>query len=130
MSEPTWVEVRALLMLHEGTIAEHGGPSGLRDAGLLDSALARPRNLFAYNPEADSAQLAAAYGFGLVRNHPFLDGNKRIAFIATHLFLHLNGLSLEAEPIDQIHAMLRLAANEISEEEFAAWIREHMKKRD
>jgi len=130
MSEPRWIDRRALLLLHEQALVEHGGVSGLRDPGLMDSALARPRNLFAYDPKADIVQLAAAYGFGLVKNHPFVDGNKRIAFIATDLFLHLNGQSLAAEQIDQIHTMLRLAASEISEEDFATWIRDHTKKRD
>lgn len=130
MNEPIWIVQRALLLLHEEAIAEHGGLSGLRDQGLMESALARPRNLFAYNPQAGIAQLAAAYGFGLIRNHPFVDGNKRIAFIATDLFLHLNGQSLEAQQIDQIRTMLRLAASEISEDEFAVWVRGHLKKRD
>lgn len=130
MSEPRWIDHRALLFLHEEAIAEHGGLSGFRDPGLLDSALARPRNLFAYRPEADISELAAAYGFGLIKNHPFVDGNKRIAFIATDLFLHLNGQNLMAEQIDQIRTMLRLASSEISEEDFAKWVREYTKKRD
>ena len=128
MSEPCWIDRRALLLLHAEAITEHGGLSGLRDAGLLDSALARPRNLHVYDPDADIARLAAAYGFGLARNHAFLDGNKRIAFIATDLFLHINGNEFAAEQIDQIRTMLSLAAGELSEEEFAVWIRGHTRK--
>ena len=130
MKEPTWINRGALLLLHQEAIAEHGGSSGLRDSGLLDSALARPRNVFAYKPESSLAELAAAYGFGLVKNHPFVDGNKRIAFIAVDLFLHLNGNGLVAQQADQIRAMLGLAASEISEEDFVAWIQTHVRKTD
>lgn len=125
MTEPNWLDRRGLLLLHSESLAEHGGSSGIRDEGLLDSALARPRNKFAYDPETDIAQLAAAYGFGLARNHPFVDGNKRIAFVATALFLRLNGYRLVTKTVDEIHAMLSLAADELSEDEFAVWIRSH-----
>lgn len=130
MSEPHWIDRRALLLLHAEAVAEHGGLSGLRDLGLLESALARPRNLYGYDPSADIAQLAAAYGFGLVRNHPFIDGNKRIGFIVTDLFLRINGPHLVAEQIDQIRTMLSLAASQLSEEEFGVWVRVHAKKQD
>jgi len=86
MNEPLWLDRRGLLLLHLESLAEHGGSSGIRDEGLLDSAPARPRNQFLYNPSVDVAQLAAAYGFGLAKNHAFVDGNKRIAFIARVLF--------------------------------------------
>jgi len=123
MNEPVWLDRRGLLLLHLESLSEHGGSSGMRDEGLLDSALARPRNQFNYNPNADLAQLAAAYGFGLAKNHAFVDGNKRIAFIATALFLRLNGLRLATERLDEIQTMLNLASGLITEEQFAAWIR-------
>jgi len=123
MNEPVWLDRRGLLLLHLESLAEHGGSSGMRDEGLLDSALARPRNQFNYNPSAGLAQLAAAYGFGLAKNHAFVDGNKRIAFIATALFLRLNGLRLATERLDEIQTMLNLASGLITEEHFAAWIR-------
>lgn len=94
---------------------------------MLDSALTRSMNKWNYSSEADFATLAGAYGFGLARNHPFVDGNKRIAFIATALFLRLNGYRLSSTPLDEIQTMLRLAAGELSEEEFAVWIRNHTK---
>jgi death on curing protein len=127
MNEPHWLDRRAILLLHAEALAAHGGAPGLRDAALLDSALARPVNQYLYHSAADVAQLAAAYGFGLAKNHSFADGNKRIAFIATALFLRRNGHRLVSEPIDEIRTMLALAAGEVSEEEFAAWIRSHMK---
>jgi len=128
MNQPVWLDRRSLLFLHFESLAEHGGASGIRDAGLLDSALARPRNQFLNDPNADVAQLAAAYGFGLVRNHAFVDGNKRIAFIATVLFLRLNGWRLTSARLDEIQTMLKLASGEIAEEQFAAWIRSNSEK--
>jgi death-on-curing protein len=127
MNEPVWLDRQSVILLQAESLAEHGGSSGIRDAGLLDSAFTRPINRRNYNPAADWAELAAAYGFGLARNHPFLDGNKRIAFIATALFLRLNGYRLSSDPLDEIKAMLSLAASELSEEEFAVWIRNHTK---
>jgi death-on-curing protein len=129
MTEPKWLDRRGLILLHSESLAEHGGGLGIRDEGLLDSALARPRNKFAYDPETDIAQLAAAYGFGLARNHPFVDGNKRIAFVATALFLRLNGYRLVTKTVDEIHTMFNLAAGELSEDEFATWIRAHSRHR-
>jgi death-on-curing protein len=128
MREPRWLDPRALLSLHSEVIAEHGGLEGLRDPGLLDSALARARNLFAYNMDVTMAQLAAAYGFGLAKNHPFVDGNKRIAFVAIDLFLQINGYLLVAEQIDQINTMLQVASGDLSEEGLAAWIGTHVQK--
>ena len=122
MNEPVWVEKAALLLLHAAALAEHGGPEGMRDEGLLESALARPKNLFAYEGVNSPARLAAAYAVGISRNHPFVDGNKRAAFIAMALFLALNGSRLRAEQVDATSIMLRLAAREIGEEELAAWI--------
>lgn len=113
-----------LLLLHEESLAEHGGAPGLRDEGLFESALARLQNLIAYG-EPDAAALAACYGFGIARNHPFIDGNKRTAFLATGLFLALNGLRLTATQAEATLTMLALAAGELPEDEFAEWIRQH-----
>lgn len=123
MKEPSWVEKDALLLLHAKSIARFGGLEGIRDEGLLNSALARPRNAFLYGEQTDIAALAAAYAFGLVRNHPFADGNKRAAFLAVGLLLGVNGWKLDAEPVDAIRAVVALAAGEIGEEQFAAWLR-------
>jgi len=117
-----WITPAVIRAVHEEQLAEHGGPVGLRDEGLLASALARPQQLAAYG-EPDAAALAAAYGFGLARNHPFLDGNKRTAFVAAELFLRLNGWSLSAEDADCVLTMLSLAAGDIDEASFATWIR-------
>ena len=117
-----WISKQALLLLHAESLTEHGGGQGLRDEGLLDSALARPQNLAAYgNP--DHAALAASYGLGLAKNHAFVDGNKRAALLATGLFLYLNGWRLTASQADTTLAMLSLAAGELSEDDFAAWLR-------
>lgn len=129
MNEPRWLDRSGIVLLQLEALAEHGGSSGIRDEGLLDSALARPRNQFAYHSAVDIAQLAAAYGFGLARNHPFVDGNKRIAFIATVLFLRLNGYGLVSDQLSEIEIMLGVAAGEISEREFAEWIRAHSERR-
>ena len=119
-----WVEKRLLMLLHDESLAEHGGASGLRDEGLLDSALARPLNLVAYgNP--DFADLAATYAHGLAKNHPFVDGNKRAAFLAAGLFLALNGRRLTASQADATLAVFGLAAGDIDEAAFAEWIRKH-----
>lgn len=119
-----WVDKRLLLILHDETLAEHGGASGLRDEGLLDSALARPLNLAAYGTP-DVADLAAAYAAGLSQNHPFVDGNKRAAFLSVGLFLALNGQRLTASQADATLAMFALAAGEQDEATFADWLRRH-----
>lgn len=117
-----WIEATIIVAVHDMQIAEHGGGEGLRDAGLLESVLARPQNLAAYgNP--DAAQLAASYGFGIARNHPFVDGNKRSAFIAAKLFLRLNGWDFVAGGTEHVSVMLRLAEGSLDEDDFAAWIR-------
>ncbi len=119
-----WISKQALLLLHAESLAEHGGGQGLRDEGLLDSALTRPQNLAAYgNP--DHAALAASYGLGLAKNHAFVDGNKRAALLATGLFLYLTGWRLTANQADTTLAMLSLAAGELSEDAFAAWLHAH-----
>lgn len=120
---PNWIDSLALLLLHAETLAEHGGLSGVRDAGALESALARPKNLHAYEPEADLARLAAAYGFGLVRNHPFNDGNKRAGFLAIGLFLAINGRQFNPDPSEAIAVIFRLAEGKLAETELATWIR-------
>ena len=119
-----WLDRRLLVLLHDESLATHGGSSGLRDAGLLDSALARPANLMAYG-QPDLADLAASYAFGLAKNHPFVDGNKRAAFLAVGLFLGINGHRLTASQAEATVAVFGLAAGEIDEPNFAAWLRDH-----
>ena len=123
-----WVSKQALVLLHGESLATHGGREGMRDEGLLDSALMRPQNILAYadaDTPPDAAALAASYGVGLAKNHPFVDGNKRAAFLAVGLFLYLNGLRLQATQTDATLTMLAVAAGDITEEAFAAWLREH-----
>ncbi|MBL8431924.1 MAG: type II toxin-antitoxin system death-on-curing family toxin [Dechloromonas sp.] len=124
MTERVWIEESVVWAVHEAQLAEHGGSAGVRDAGLLASALARPLNLAAYG-EPDVAALAAAYGYGIARNHPFIDGNKRAAFVCTELFLLLNGASLTADDAHCVATMLALAAGELGEAEFTGWLRTH-----
>jgi death on curing protein len=124
----TWINRDVIVAIHEAQLAEHGGGAGTRDATLLDSALARPQNLLAYGTP-DIAALAAAYGYGISRNHPFIDGNKRTGFVATELFLRLNGWQLAASDADCVLTMLRVAAGDISEEAFADWLRQHIRKK-
>ncbi len=128
MSRWVWIQRNVIVAAHSAQLAEHGGVAGTRDAGLLDSALARAENLAAYG-EPDIAALAAAYGFGIVRNHPFVDGNKRAALIATELFLALNGFDLVVGDAECVVTILGLAASEIDEAEFAAWLRTHIAAR-
>ncbi len=123
-----FIDRRALLLLHDESLAEHGGAPGLRDEGLLESALARPLNLVAYG-EPDVAALAAAYGVGLAKNHAFVDGNKRAAFLAAGLFLALNGQRLATTQADATLTMLAVASSDMSEDAFAAWIRSHLQQR-
>ncbi|MCX7175736.1 MAG: type II toxin-antitoxin system death-on-curing family toxin [Proteobacteria bacterium] len=123
-----WIDKQALLLLHGESLAEHGGAAGMRDPGLLDSALARAPNLAAYG-EPDVAALAATYGFGIARNHPFVDGNKRAAFLSVGLFLALNGYRLVATQADATVVMLTLAAGDLGEAEFAGWLRAHLEPR-
>lgn len=128
MKAPLWVERRIVLRAHDEALAAHGGAAGVRDMGLLDSALARSRNLFAYG-EGGAVALAAAYAFGIVRNHPFVDGNKRTAFMTAVFFLELNGHRFVATEVDATLSTLALAANEIGEAEFAAWLRANVRGR-
>jgi death-on-curing protein len=119
-----WIEEELILAVHDRLLAVHGGSVGLRDRGLLDSALARPRNLAAYGTE-DIFRLAAAYAAGIVRNHPFVDGNKRAGFMATLVFLGRNGQTLRAPEAEATHAVLSLAVGEMEEEHFAIWLSEN-----
>lgn len=124
-----WISKSALMLLHGESLATHGGGEGLRDEGLLDSALARPLNLVAYaSPDAppDLAALAASYTVGLAKNHPFVDGNKRAAFLATGLFLYLNGYRLDASQAEATMTMLAVATGDITEDVFADWLRSHI----
>lgn len=123
-----WLDESVVWAVHEAQLAEHGGPAGVRDAGLLHSALARPQNLADY-ASPGVADCAAAYGYGLARNHPFIDGNKRTAFVCTELFIELNGYRLAAEDADCVRIMLAIAAGEIEEAAFAAWLRARMASR-
>ena len=127
MPKIVWLLEETLTAIHHRQIAEHGGSEGLRDEGLLLSALARPQNLLAYGePAPDLASLAAAYAYGIARNHPFVDGNKRTALVAARTFLILNGVDLEATQDDKVLAFLSLAEDAISEEELANWIRQRI----
>ena len=128
MTRWRWIDRRALELLHDESLAEHGGAAGLRDDGLLESALARPRNLVAYG-SPDIHELAAAYGVGLAKNHPFVDGNKRAAFLAVGLFLALNGRRLNAPQADATLTMLAVAAGQMDEAAFAVWLRQHSRPR-
>jgi death on curing protein len=122
MSEPIWIERSALIHLHDRDLELHGGLMGIRDGGLLDSALDRPLNRLAYEPHSTLAQLAASYGFGLARNHPFVDGNKRAAFLAMGIFLAINGVNFRPQQDDATQTILSLAAGDLSEADLAEWI--------
>ena len=124
-----WLDKRTLLLLHDRTLMRHGGSRGIRDEGLLESALARPQNLLAYTENVSLAQLAASYAFGIAKNHPFVDGNKRAAFAALGTFLKVNGWDLSASKVDATLTILKLAASELSEEELAAWNERNLAKR-
>lgn len=124
MTEPEWIREDVVLAIQRRQLAEHGGEQGLRDAGLLASALAHPRNLVAYSdPKPDLAGLAAAYAFGILQNHPFVDGNKRTAYVVCRTFLVLNGHDLEAEAADKYRVFLAVAAGRMTEAELAEWLR-------
>ena len=127
MKEPVWLLREVVFLLHAQSLAEHGGSEGVRDEGLLDSALGRPQNLFAYG-KPTLFELAASYAFGLVKNHPFIDGNKRTAFVVASTFLELNGYRFHASEVDAAVRTLALAASEISEAEFAVWMKTKSKR--
>jgi len=121
--EPIWLHQSAIIVLHDRSLALHGGPSGIRDEGLLESALQRPQNRFFYEGETDIAVLASTYAVGVAGNHPFVDGNKRAAYQAMILFLALNRQPLKPDRLDAINTMFAVAAGEIDIDQLAAWIR-------
>ena len=125
MAEPIWVLDEVVIAIHKRQLAEHGGAVGVRDAGLLASALARPKHLFAYVNGVTLAQLAAAYAFGIVRNHPFVDGNKRTAFVVAMLFLRLNGYTIAASQEEKYQTFLALAEGRLDEAVLATWLEQH-----
>jgi death-on-curing protein len=127
VKRPEWILRETALALHEQLLAEFGGSCGIRDEGLLDSALGRPENLFGYG-QPTLSELAASYAFGLVKNHPFVDGNKRIGFAICALFLQLNGQKLIATEVDAVIQTLALAAGEIGEVEYASWLEANSEK--
>jgi death-on-curing protein len=124
VAQPIWIDLAVVLAIHDEQLAEHGGQAGVRDRGLLESALARPRNQFEYG-ESSLARLAAAYAFGISRNHPFLDGNKRTSLVVAELFLELNGLELLAGDAACVTTFLSLASGELSEDDLARWVTEN-----
>jgi len=127
MKTPVWVLRETVLTLHEQSLAEFGGAAGIRDEGLLDSALGKPENLFAYGTPT-IFDLAASYGFGLVKNHPFIDGNKRVGFIVAVLFLELNGYRFQSTEAEAAVRTLALAAGEMSQSEYAAWLKANSRR--
>jgi death-on-curing protein len=129
MDDPIWIGTELTLAIHSRQLAEHGGADGVRDAGLLESALGRPRHLFAYaDPSPSVPQLAAAYAFGIARNHAFIDGNKRTAYVVCRTFLILNGFDMTAGREDRYEKFLALAAGDLSEQAFADWLCNHSSK--
>lgn len=127
MSEPVWLERDAVLIFHEDVLREHGGASGVRDKSLLDSGLVRARNAFAYGEE-DLCALAALYAAGVVKNHPFIDGNKRTGFVCAAVFLELNGLRFVAPEGEVVAMTLALAASEADADAYAAWLRDNVEQ--
>ena len=124
--EPAWLDAEIALAVHDRQLAEHGGGAGVRDAGLLESALGRPINRWLYDEGEDRCVLAAAYAFGVARNHPFVDGNKRTAWVLARLFLALENVPIRFEPEDAIAMVLALSAGELSEAGVADWFRAHL----
>ena len=129
MTEPRSLSPIYLLSIHADQIQSHGGSLGIRDKGLLMSALDRPRNRWQYEPDSDLAALAAAYGFGISSTHPFVDGNKRVAFQAMYLFLGLNGLRIDAPEEDVVAVIMALASGQLEESALAEWLRSHITPR-
>ncbi len=125
MDEPVWISKQAVLALHDEQLAEHGGSGGIRDENLLDSALAKPKNVFAYDDEPDLFRLAASYAYGIARNHAFVDGNKRIALVISVLFLNRNGWDITLAKAEEYDMFLGLGEGSVSEDELAAWFRKH-----
>lgn len=128
-AEPRWLSPTLVRAIHADQVRQHGGSLGLRDNDLLHSALARAQNRWHYDTDAELVELAAAYGFGLVRNHPFVDGNKRVAFQTMYVFLGLNGWRITAEEPEVVRLMLDAASGTIDERALADWLREHIDRR-
>lgn len=126
--EPIWIEEREILAIHDRLLAFHGGAARLRDGGLLLSALARPRHHHAYSGASDVVEMASLYTAGIVRNHPFVDGNKRAGFVAGALFLEMNGFTLRADEADATRAVFDLAAGTMNEADYTAWLRANVRK--
>jgi death on curing protein len=127
--EPRWISRLVVDAIQTDMLLTHGGMPGLRDENALESALARPRQRFSYNPEADFAVLAAAYGYGLARNHPYNDGNKRVAFVVMAVFLALNDYELVPSETDVLTTIVALASGDLNEETLESWVRSHIRKR-
>ena len=127
MKAPAWVLREVVLVLHEQSLAQFGGAAGVRDEGLLDSALGKPHNLFAYG-KPSLFDLAASYAFGLVKNHPFIDGNKRVGFVVAVLFLELNGYTFQATEVDAALRTLALAAGRMKEAAYSEWLKANSKR--
>jgi death-on-curing protein len=128
-TDPVWLDRRRVVAIHREQINDHGGASGTRDEGLLDSALARPRNHFAYTG-ASVPELAAVCALAIARNHPFIDGNKRTAYVALELFLDLNGFDFVASDVEAVVAMVEMAADDMSDEDFVVWVGNFARPRD
>ncbi len=126
MREPRWVPRLVLDAVHLDQLREHGGLPGMRDENALEAALARPKQKWFYEEDVDLSTLAAAYGFGIASNHPYLDGNKRVAFLAAATFLGLNDFEIEATEPEVVKVMLALASGQLTEQQLAVWIREHL----
>lgn len=122
MIEPEWLDEQTALAIHNRQLAEHGGGTGVRDMGLLQSALSRPQNAFHYNQVVSLTRLAAAYAYGIAKNHPFVDGNKRTAYVVARTFLVVNGYDIKAAPEEKYITVLKLAEGNLTEEELAAWL--------
>lgn len=128
MKEPKWISQTALELLHEQSLAIFGGAEGIRDSGLLESALARLQHLFTYKTDVELERLAASYAVGISRNHPFVDGNKRAALLALIIFLQINGQELVFESLDAIQTMLAVAGGEMNEEQLTGWISSRIRR--
>jgi death on curing protein len=125
MKEPVWIDKPEVLIAHSMQLTEHGGSDGIRDETLLDSALAKPRNVFAYSDSADLPRLAASYAFGIARNHAFIDGNKRTALVVSEGFLRINDMKVVSTPEEKYLTFLHLADGSLSEDELTAWFTKH-----